>query len=131
MDRLRAGILIAHARVERERLRLEIARLRGKEMARDLQSLEMGVGQFVSDMDDEAAKVFDQMDAVRAKAGDVFTRTKGRIAAKAATVDNVDKLITSLDRSNSSPTSGGSSNGSGTSSEQKTQPPADSAEKKT
>ena len=109
-------------------------------MARDLESLETAVGLFESDMNDEAGKVFDRLDAVRAKAPDIFKRVHARIDAKAKTVERVDALLTNLDRSNGPPTSPGSLNGSGTSSETATEPvaadlapaqaPADSAEKK-
>lgn len=97
-------------------------------MARDLQSLEMEIGKFSSEMDDAAGKVFDHMDAVRAKAGDVFKRTHDRVDAHGKTVDRVDALISNLDRSNQNPTLPGSSNGSGHSSETTNEP--DSAEKK-
>ena len=102
-------------------------------MARDLQSLEMEIGKFESDMDNEAGKVFDAMDAVRARAPDVFKRTHARIGAKAATVDRVDALLASLDRANANPTSAASSNGSAASSasSKPPPPPVDSAEKKT
>ena len=110
-------------------------------MARDLASLEQALGLFEGDMDKEAEKVFDHMDTVRVKAGDVFKRTHARVDASAATVDRVDKLVTSLDRANTAPTSGGSSKDSGNSSGASTPPPppppppapppSNSAEKKT
>lgn len=102
-------------------------------MARDLQSLETALGTFESEMDDAAAKVFDKIDAVRARAPDVFKRTHARVDAKAATVDRVDALLTSLDRSNHNPTSAGSPSGSAPSSSiaKPPPPPVDLAEKKT
>lgn len=141
MDRLRAFVLVHHL-ILIECARAERAK-REARMARDLASLEMALGMFESDMDKEAEKVFDSMDAVRAKAGDVFKRTQARVASSAATVDRVDKMVSSLDRANSAqnPSLGGSLNGSGNSSGTTTQPPvtpppppapvSDLAEKKT
>lgn len=104
-------------------------------MARNLASLETELGILESELDDAAGKVFDKMDAVRARAPDVFKRTHARVDGHAQTVDRVDKLLTSLDRANERPTSAGSLNGSGNSSKAATPPPpppvADSAEKKT
>ena len=131
MDRLRATILMHHVRVMRERVGWEsLRRTRENPMPRDLESLEMAVGLFRSDMDDEAEKVFDAMDTVRAKAGGVFKRTHEHIATKANTVDNVDKLITGLDRVNASPTSGDSSKNSASSSGNGAKQSDESAEKK-
>jgi hypothetical protein len=106
-------------------------------MPRDLQSLETELGMFESEMDDEAAKVFDKIDAVRARAPEIFKRTHARLDEKAKSVDRVDALLSSLDRSNSRPTLPASLNGSGNSSAATAEPaaapaavPVDSAEKK-
>lgn len=91
---------------------------------RDLRSLAKAVGQFRSDLDGEAAKVFDVMDAARVRSADVFKKTQTTIAAHAKSIEDIDKLVADLNRANDVPSSDDSSKGSTGSSDATKEPHA-------
>lgn len=107
MDRLRAYILIGIAGIERELARLALLRAQGQPeghtMARDMRSLGKEVALFRSESDDAAGKLFDRIDAVRARRDAALKRTHSTLDVEDQAIGDVEKFTSDLERANGGP----------------------------
>jgi hypothetical protein len=109
VDALRVGILILHAKVQRDRLRERVAFLEGKRsMTPKVQGVASALAKLHHSLDARAGQLLDRIAKVDAAGDAAFKKANGRLDVSDAALAEVEKLVADLEQTNGGPSLDGS-----------------------
>lgn len=102
-DRLRAYVLLLHARAERDRLKSRIAELEQREMTTKLRGVGEAVRKLRSRLDDSAEDLVKRIEEIGNRSETATKKVRAELDAHAATVNDLDRLADELKGDNGAP----------------------------